>query len=372
MRRVTWIDGCRGTALVLAYLAHLFIAFQLEPGDQLSLLTRLFTRAATPAFLVIFGIMLEMTYLRQARSLVDLAPVRLRLFNRAFDCYVVFAAITLAAVAGEHLSPRQGLSAVFYLGPGRFGIILELYALLLVGIAMALPLVLRWGWIGLLGLSAIGWISRHGLNTLDAPEWYPLQFLVGYGTGFGPSVLPGLVFVAFGILIGQALSQPGQRAPVLIFVTLCGMIVGVGMEQLGLRGFVTALVLDFRWSNHPGYFATGIMTSSLLLSVNWWLHRKSRPISSRLSLESIGRNSLFVYGMGNILMNLVPRLTLPADSRLYWSLAFTIGFGFFYVYRKRILQHLERHAFGLPTAIHGLYEKQRERILLRLLGNAGH
>jgi len=76
--------------------------------------------------------------------------------------------------------------------------------------------------------------------------------------------------------------------------------------------------------------------------------------------------------MGNILMNLVPRLTLPADSRLYWSLAFTIGFGFIYVYRKRILQHLERHAFGLPTLIHDLYEKQRERILLRLLGNARH
>lgn len=370
MRRVKWIDDCRGTALVLAFLSHLFIAFQLEPGYPLSFVTKLITRAATPAFLVIFGIMLEMVYLRQARGLADLGPVRLRLLNRAIDCYVVFAAITLAAVVGGHLSTRQGLSALIYLGEGRFGIILELYALLLVGFAMALPMVLRWGWIGLLGLSTIGWITRHGLNTLEAPEWYPLQFLFGYGTGFGPSILLGLVFVAYGILVAQALSQPRKRATVLIFVTVCGTIVALGVDRLGLQGFATALVTDFRWSNHPGYFGTGIITSSLLLCLSWWLQRRSGPPSRSLSLESIGQNSLFVYGAGNVLINLVPRLSLPSDSRFYCSVAFTIGFGFIYVYRNEILLHLERYAFGLPTAAHDLYAKHRERLLLRLFDNA--
>lgn len=306
--RLPYIDSARGIAGVLAILAHLssdqfrFIDFGYLAGISL------FTRTATPMFMILFGIMIALVYIpRLSRGPEAADNVARRLLSRMVTCYLIFGAITLAAVLSGKIPVEKGLQAMAFANAGRFGEVLKIYSVLFLVIVASLPLLKRFGLAWIVTLAGLGWLLSHAVASVAAPGNVALQFFTGYDNGFGPSVAHSFTFVAFGVAIGEAVT--GRRSLLLPGAVAAVAVAALAIATVRLGPFVVAHGLgtyEFRSLNHPLYYAYGIVSTSvaLILFKTIW----ARGILGGLSgtLAELGKRSLFVYGFGNVAMNLLP------------------------------------------------------------------
>jgi len=321
MQRDTTIDTARGLALLLAMLSHCFIQFDVWSHVDDTL--RLLTRAATPTFLVLFGITLELVYVRKWRQ-GDPKRTISTLVARAVTCYVVFGLVTLAALLTGKLSFVSSAKAMLYLDNGRFGVILKLYALLFAVIPLVLSAYMRRGPATLAAIAATGWLVKFGLDSLDRfPDSFPLTVLFGTGTGYGPALWPSLTLVVFGIMLGRIRVGKSPRRIITLIVAASAAVLVLGATDLGIDALSRGITSGhLRADNHPYYFAYGGL-AALAIVATLDVVRNSplgRVIPSFVS--TIGRKSLFAYGFGNILINLLPTYKGSFEMGLLLSLAF--------------------------------------------------
>ncbi|HMA14592.1 MAG TPA: heparan-alpha-glucosaminide N-acetyltransferase domain-containing protein, partial [Kiloniellaceae bacterium] len=114
--RIPGIDTARALAIALAMLSHCFIHFGVWEllSDQAALLLRSFTRAATPTFIILFGMMLEIVYLKMLRR-GERQGCWVRLVARAIQCYLLYLLVVTAGILGGNLTAREGLLAALFL-----------------------------------------------------------------------------------------------------------------------------------------------------------------------------------------------------------------------------------------------------------------
>lgn len=307
-RRLSYIDSTRGAAGVLAILGHLssdqfrFVDYGILAGINI------FTRMATPMFMTLFGVMIALVYLpRLAGSQADEDAVVRRLMSRMLTCYIIFGAITLAAMVSGKIRPDKALEAMLFVNAGRFGEILKIYSVLFFVIVLTLPLLKRFGLSWLVGLAAIGWGLRYVVAAVAGPGNYPLQFFTGYDGGFGPSVLLSFTFVAFGAAIGEAVTGRGSRfLPGAIAVAALLSLV-VATWWLGPYALAHGVgTYEFRAVNHPLYYTYGIAATSGALLLFGWIWAAGVLKAPATLLATIGKRSLFFYGFGNLALNLLP------------------------------------------------------------------
>jgi len=283
---------------MLAMLSHSFVVF--GPDNPVSPLTRL----ATPTFVVLLGAMLEIVYLRRLRRGTDLTGMRRRLAERAILCYVLFALITIAGFLTGKMGWFDALQAVTYTANGRFGTILKLYAILFLVIILILPLFRRYGGAALAAVALVGWTIKVALAGLGVPGIYFLDFLFGHAAGgFGPSIFPSFAFVAFGFWIGEAMN--GNRSAVLPGLVLAMALLGLWMTlgEVSYEGIGDLVTWAKRSGDHPDYYVFGILGSALLIWICSLLGRVAALIDG---LCFLGRQTLFLYGFGNILLTSLP------------------------------------------------------------------
>ncbi|HWL75013.1 MAG TPA: heparan-alpha-glucosaminide N-acetyltransferase domain-containing protein, partial [Burkholderiaceae bacterium] len=108
-RRISGLDTARALAIFLAMSSHGFIHFGVWPllDSDLALLLHLFTRSATPVFIILFGMMLELVYLKWLLAGKRTDCWR-RQVSRAIQCYALYLCVVVAGVAGGKLSPHEG------------------------------------------------------------------------------------------------------------------------------------------------------------------------------------------------------------------------------------------------------------------------
>ncbi|MEM9523555.1 MAG: hypothetical protein AAF982_06115 [Pseudomonadota bacterium] len=374
MSRITAIDSSRGLAVVLAMLGHAANQFmgQVEGIGAIQAIQLIFTRTATPTFMILFGIMIELVYLKRLRAGGPEDRVRLRLISRMLTCYVLFAAIALAAMITGKLMVQDTLEAVLFLGPGRFGNVLKIYTGLFLLIVLTLPWAIRWGSRFYLGLAVVAWALKYAFQAIGVPDLHLVHFIFGHATGFGPAILLGVTLVAYGLLIGEALS--GYRRPgpaVLMLAAALGLLV-FGVLSGDPVAFVMATITDYRWQNVPYYFAYGIVACSASLAGFWLLGRllpgrDAAAPSTALSFETLGRDTLFYYGFGNIAINLLPVYDGSSPVIGYGlALGFLGALTAISMTRGQLFALGNRLFFGLPARLHAGYGQVISGLATRL------
>jgi hypothetical protein len=332
--RIVFIDVARALAIALALFAHAMIdlsAWSLESWASMPI--RVWTRSAAPLFIVMFGMMIELVYVRRARE-QGLRSVAGRLLWRSLQCYGAYVCTAVAGWLGGILTLKGGVTASLMITDAYFGNILKWYTF---GLVLAIPLLyarLRWGIGSVAAMAAAAWAVAAPLSgaatVLPAHATNVAGVLVGMGR-FGPSLFHGMTFVAIGMGLSYALRRGASRTA---FTTLCGglllagagtfVVLALGPESVGtvLR---EAIGDGWRRQNHPGYFALGggLAVATLLGLAAVIPDGRPLPRGARLPMR-FGTSSLLAFTVGNVLLNLRPR-HIEAGG-FYEALALAVGF----------------------------------------------
>jgi surface polysaccharide O-acyltransferase-like enzyme len=375
-------------AITFAMLAHCFIHFDVwaQLGDgALFASIRTLTRSATPTFIILFGMMLEIVYLKLLRR-GDRLSCWTKLLTRAIQCYLLYLCVAVAGILGGQLSLKEGLEAALFLDDAYFANILKFYSLGLLGGIVLLELRARFGFTALAAAFCVIWLSFPLVKALP-PFPYALQdlasFLIGAGAKGGPSALQGMSLVIFGMLLGNTAlkllaAEPVKRRrgahqaawiAVAAAAATAALFLTLGPEAVE-EGFVS---FEFRGANHPGYYIIGASVALILIAF-WSLlaARLPEPVLRRLNV--FGTSSLFAYAFGNVALNLLPGYQGSLAVGLAASTAFLLCLYAATVCFQRAVQapvaargaprgmveigRLHRAMQGATTALAGLFVRQ--------------
>lgn len=363
MKRLQFIDVARALAIALAMLAHGMITFggwdQLGEGAPY---VQLFTRTATPLFIFMFGMMLEIVYVRRM-SRSGLQPVSRRLLVRSMQCYVGFIATAAAGWIGGNLSGAEFLSTFIFLEDAQFGNILRFYS---VALLLAIPLLWarkRLGaWVLVATIAGI-WAGDLLLQPYKGVSFgfYDHWISIGLGTGAiwgGPSVWHGTTFMLAGMLLASALTEWRERGLKKFYKTaalfslaplsVIGWLVAESSLTHVAGNFASVGV--YRAANHIGYYAIGTFACIVILVALAHLIPLKRKLPDWThSFLVLGYSSLLSYTLGNIILNLVPSFVPQALGNLRVAAAalfvgvlpfLVIGWSFLYDRTNEILRSL--------------------------------
>jgi len=346
--RIAGLDLARAIAIAFAMVGHCFVHFgvwELLAADTVVAL-RAFVRSATPTFIILFGMMLEIVYLKMLRD-GERQGCWLRLITRAIQCYLLYLCVVAAGVLGGQLAPLEGAKAALFLSGAYFANILKFYSLgLVAGIAL-LELRLRHGLRSIAGVAVVIWLAWPLVKALPPlpPSLSHLgSFLIGAGTVTGPSVLQGMTLAALGMLLGHALLRGGAK--LLVPLALAALLpVGALMATAGVgRTFANFADYGFRAANHPTYYLLG-SAFALCIVAGCVALAPRLPRAALARLNVFGVSSLFAYGIGNVVLNLLPPLR---DSLPLGLLASVVFLACLYAMTAYFQQAVQAPAGGTP------------------------
>lgn len=332
-RRFIFVDVLRTLAITLALAAHAIndfdIAARLATHEYVWL--RLFTRAANPSFVFVFGMMLEMVY---ARKLAEkgLDVVMPRLLWRSVQCYVGYAVTVFAGWAMGLFGTARFVQALFFIYGGHHGNILKFYT---VALLVAIPLLCFRHRYGLLAAVTAGlsvWIFGPFIDLITG---IPIGRFGGLRELFVQLIPHNLTFIAGGMLVGNALRSPTTALARRVFFRHVSWITGGCLIIAGIlvwqssAGVVLHSYLDYyqyRTSYHVGYYALGLLQATTLCLILFLLFPlRSRVLSPSSPWLIFGRASLLSFTVGNVVLNVLVGFnltTVSPYSGLGWTAAF--------------------------------------------------
>jgi Acyltransferase family len=320
--RFRMLDYARGIALLLMLVSH---SLELFPGNldgnewQLISVMLLFTKAATPLFVFVFGMTMAFVYYDQLLTGEGFVHLKKRMRRRAVLAFLSFELIVIVVETANRTSVADTVRRMVYLRPGNWAEVLNFYfVILLVG-----PWLIRW-W-----RSASPW-----LRTLTIPALYVLGMLLGQ------IQVPENLFVIKNIIAGYPHSEirtaPLDTFPVLqlssfylvglslgefLFkelkvnqwrrpFTILGPIIPVGffasylISADSIRDYLRKMALDqYRFPPELVYILFGlssVVTISLVCLYQLQI-RQSNSFVVR-AIEMIGRHSLFTFNVQYVLL----------------------------------------------------------------------
>ena len=325
-RRMVFIDVARSFAILAALAAHtvaVFAVWPMVPSGAFKAVANAIFSTATPTFFLLYGVMLELVYVRQ-RQREGVASVSRRLAGRAVKCWLgLTLGLVCAWISGRILSPQVPGALVGLIDTPNSGI-LRLYTAAMV---ICIPVVVWRPRLGpglALTLVAVIWGLSPMLDLMSWPDpgsrW---AFLTGFLFAHPPvwtagSLWHDLSVVFLGMALGFHLRQRLDRglrplggtmvlstvAVCVIGTVICALL--MGPENLAYGYLGTGRLL--RSACHPAYFFISTLSALALLWVAQMLFppttdagRKSEP-----PLLAIGRHSLVIFAVGCAGLNLVP------------------------------------------------------------------
>lgn len=299
----------RSFAIALTLFSHFFLAFQVW-GEELTIF-KLLTRTATPALLIISGILLSKRELSQSFSARELKRHLLRYLPHAMTLYCLFCVVQLAAYIGGNQSLGVTIQSLLLLDAGRFANILIIFA----GLYMLTPFVLllwssfkEFAALIILGVSWGVWATGR---VFDIELGYFGSFVFGFGSHSGPSLLQSLTFLVFGYLLGKR--DVGGNYKLLALLLFAGSLTALaGVVVFNSAEYLIQNITSysFRGSNHPLYYAFGIVTVFVVLGLSQLLLRLKSVSTGNNMFLVLGTSSMFAYTLANIVLNLIPAFQL--------------------------------------------------------------
>lgn len=345
--RFPHIDLARSIAIVLALTAHLFVHFKVwsDLPDALLPYVRLVTRTATPAFFILFGMMLEIVYSRRMRRDGFLAVSHL-LWTRAMLCYLAFAATLLLGLLTSKIGIYSFLHALTFLRGGFTGVILKIYAVVLFLSPLFVAFRVRFGNSSVPFLMILFWALYPILQASIDEAFSPIflvSFFLGSGGLSGPAVLPGLTFMFTGFLFGELLTARGTsegrpgRNRVLLILLGCILVLAQSAIRDGPSSILLGIssISEFRAHNHIIYYAYGMLTTFGILLVTEQLCRKVPSLGGD-RFTVFGRFSLFSFAAGNMMIAVLPKLNdIDLPLKIGLSVAALVALYFLVVFHEK-------------------------------------
>ncbi len=159
--------------------------------------------------------------------------------------------------------------------------------------------------VGLIGLAWGAWALFHRTDQSS----FTLSFLFGLGDEFGPSILQGLTFVVLGYALGTPSWQRSGRVMALVLPGAALLVLAHQVLNSGVGGVIGGVsTLDLRQDNHPYFYAFGIIAALALLGFARLITPQGPPRFDVSYFHALGAKSIFAYGFGNMVLNLMPRL----------------------------------------------------------------
>ncbi|MGM0579212.1 MAG: OpgC domain-containing protein [Bacteroidota bacterium] len=313
-KRVHFVDFARSYAIFLALFDHSFNDFNIWSNYTFNnyAFLKILTTSATPTFLFLFGMMLELIYLRRLKE-KGLSAIKPHLFKRSFQCYLGFILTALAGLIGGYLTFKSAFATTFFAANTHYGNILKIYAVLII---LAIPLLLirkKYGVWSIIGITLFIWCFYPIFDSIDITNGSIAIFMssmVGIGKSGGPSVLHSLSIVSIGMLSASFIDFkdkwkfPKYNA-ILLFALLT--ITGIFLLTTPWETFTDKYFNNiYRQENHPIYYTVALSLAIIhiiIFSAIIPLGSKLKPWTKHLLL--FGRNSLSAFTIGNIILNLI-------------------------------------------------------------------
>ena len=317
--RLYFVDVARAYAIALALFTHGMTDFGgWESGLALEPL-RFVVRSATPLFMFMFGMMLELAYARRAER-EGLQSVVPRLLKRAWQCYLGYALTAVAMVIGGYVGLRGAFQSLYAVGDTHYSGILLIYAVALVVAPSLLWLRLRFGSRPLFLLLCFIW----GVAFFVTPIYENTSFglftqwmgrFLGVGSyHVGPSAFHAFTFILVGMLVARGLDGWHERG-LSRFYLYAGVVLaislGITLYLVATRGLADTYTSysnydGFRSHNQIGFFSIGLIQCILtLVALSVLIPRDGLPEWTRIPLR-FGQASLLSFAVGNIALSLIP------------------------------------------------------------------
>jgi hypothetical protein len=330
-KRIYFVDFARSFAIMLALTDHSMNDFHIWEKYSVQTFTvlKVLTTSATPTFILLFGMMLEIIYLGKLRR-SGLRKTASGLVNRSFQCYIGYFLTTVAGVIGGLQLLKGAVAANVFFGNNHFGNILKIYTVLLI---VAIPLIWfrnKFGirWTVVLGFAP--WLL-YPLFQLLPPVHGNVgiftTYMFGFGDQGGPSIMLSLTMVTIGMLAASFISFENRNQFRIKTMGLLGVLI---VAVVLVFVFVPLDTLHrnhtqniYRDSNHPIYY---LFSTTLGLTVAL-ISSFIIPIGSHISKAThtflaFGRSSLTAFTVGNIFLN----LTAVELAKHEWNELAVVGF----------------------------------------------
>ena len=338
--RITGIDICRSFAILLAMFSHAMVeagTLKVTP-EAVAIPLRFVLQMAPPIFIILFGTMLEFVYKARMENGQYMQATN-RLLTRALQCYLLYVVTILSMLVAGLSSPGYALRCILMMGVTPYADILKFYALALAFAPALLAFRIRWGLAPLVVVSLLIQLAHPLIAAVPAPPLLAgkdylgpiMGFLAGMATQEvgGPSVLHGMTFVVWGMVVGKAIrlmmygETPKQETQGKIL--LGGMFAVAAAATLllwnwnaPLEDFAGIATLKVRNANLPLYFALGCTVTIACVMACIQLYDRM-GVRFGHSVTFAGRTSLFTFSFGNVLLYLAPNLTL--SLAMSWAYA---------------------------------------------------
>lgn len=320
-KRALYVDAARGFAIALGLFSHVMLTTgaweNLKEISESAYSLRLLTRVATPTFILIFGISMELAYVRRWLSDGSARTVRIRLIKRSWKCYRWLAYIGLAGILGGVVTWADWSLGMAFMAPIFNADIFAFYAVAMVISIVLIPFRVKFG-LTITMLATLCWWPIEAMLSqvllVDGKLGFFLSRIFGIGDSFGPSVFHSLPLVVAGMMIGSCIKERGEfgglprGSRTRLYLLLAGgtaallTVVIVDGPKGSVINFVSANA--YRNTNHVGYYAFGFLFAVVVLAAAYALTefvRRRRPWQP----GPFGTESLLAFGIGNVLINLI-------------------------------------------------------------------
>ncbi len=313
-QRVYFVDFARSYAIFLALFDHSLNDFNIwsnYPFEQYAVI-KLFTSSATPTFLFLFGMMLELIYLKRLKA-NGLSSIRPQLVKRSLQCYLGFMLTSLAGFIGGYLTLKAFLGSSFFVVNTHYGNILKIYCVMII---LAMPLLLfrrKFGiWLTVL-LCCSYWLVypfTQDFEFSNGSIGIFMSSIFGVGGKSGPSVFNSLSIVAIGMLSASFIDFKDKwkfpKMNLYLLLTL-SILLGSILIFIPWKDFVESYFSNsYRYNNNPIYYLVAL----ILAVIHVLVFSTLIPLNTKLKtwtrhLLVFGRNSLSAFTIGNIILNLI-------------------------------------------------------------------
>jgi len=333
--RYLGIDLARSVAIIFVIIGHALTGAHVDDGGSAIAALRFFLAVSPPVFFCLFGCMLQLVYARQYASGRQTEIIQ-RLLTRAVQCWLLYVLTCAGLAISADLTFTYLIRCALLLGDTPFTDILKFYAMLLVAAPLLVHVSVTRGLLPLVAVVIAVQLCFPFISQVPPVHGFPgaetlSAFIYGgqYVGHTGPSVIQGLGFVVFGMLLGRIWqARPGQefllagpdwrlRAAYLAMVCATVLWIVLGNHNLGDPGERVLL----RNTNHPLYLLFGC-TAAVAFVDFFTAVRRMSGMGAKSFWMIFGQTSLFTFCFGNILLYAVylwdPEA--PADpARVIWS-----------------------------------------------------
>lgn len=331
--RIYFVDVARSVAIMFALFNHSANDFHVWDGYgywQFAAL-KILTSAATPIFLFLFGMMIEIIYFKRLQK-SGMGAIRPRLIKRSMQCYLGFMLTALASYLGGLIDLKAVLGASMFATNVHYGNILKLYSVLILLVIFLLMFRQRFGVWATLGACLAYWVVypfTRGIEFGHPNIGIFVSTFTGVGSGTsGPTMFNSLSIIALGMLCGHFVVKGKSNRyfiqKCLITIAILAVPIAIFMFNTPFYEFMENYLSNtYRRETHPIYYLVSCTLALFFVIVFALLV----PIGSKLNpkynhLLVFGRNSLASFTIGNIILNLF----YPQIKSYEWNIFASIGF----------------------------------------------